>query len=247
MIFLLAPAFNESENLEYLVRTVYKKVPFKYRLIIVNDGSTDNTLEVAQKISAKYNLKIIGYKKNQGPGYAFKYGFDYILKLAKDADLIVTIESDNSSDLNSLKEMIAKSRNHDVVVASPIMIKNGLVGIKAHRKFLTYANHYITHFFFHIKGINSYGNFFRVYKPSIIRKQKKVYGSNYITEHGFTVATEILIKLDKIGATFTSVPSKVDWSNRVGQSKMIIFKYIRSQILFIMKYWLLSAYFLKTK
>ena len=174
MIFFLAPAFNESENLEQLVRSLYQKVPFKYRLIIVNDGSTDNILEVAQQFSAKYKLKIIGYKKNQGPGYAFKYGFDYILKFAKDSDLIVTIESDNSSDLNSLKEMIAKSRHYDVVIASPIMTKNGLVGVKTHRKVLTYANHYITHFVFNIKGISSYGNFFRVYKPSILKKQKKM-------------------------------------------------------------------------
>jgi dolichol-phosphate mannosyltransferase len=247
MIYFLAPAYNEAKNIPHLARSLSHSANFKFRLIIVDDGSTDSTRQVVRNLARRYPLKIIGYKNNRGPGFAFKYGFDYITKYAKDADLIITIEADNSSDLAAVDKMRKLVKNYDVVLASPIKMKNGLVNIKFHRKILTYANHYVTDFFFRIRGVDSYGNFFRIYRVSAIKNLKKAYGKNYLTEDGFSAVSEILVKLHKVGASFTSFPAQVNWTKRKGQSKMKIAKYIRSQILFIIKYWLLSTIFLKSK
>ena len=66
MIYFLAPAYNEEENLPELAQSINRSVKKGYKLIIVNDGSTDKTFETAQKLKSKYPIIPLGYKKNQG-------------------------------------------------------------------------------------------------------------------------------------------------------------------------------------
>ncbi len=96
---IVIPAYNESNRIlpsldkisEYFSR---KKI--KYEVIIVNDGSPDNTSEVAGSFCRKHReFRLISYKKNRGKGYATKKGVlsakgSYIL--FTDADLSAPIE-----------------------------------------------------------------------------------------------------------------------------------------------------------
>lgn len=245
MIYLLAPAFNEEKNLKLLAESVNEFLKEKYLLVIVDDGSKDNTLKEATNLSSKYPIRAIGYKQNRGPGYAFRFGLNEILKKAKEDDIIITLESDNTSDLSQVKTMIARTREFDVVIASPLKGRNNFVNVESYRKFLTIANHVLLSILFNLKGVESYSNFFRAYRAGILKKAQEYYGKLYISEEGFSAVTELLVKLNKIGAKMTSVEAKVDWSKREGKSKMKIFKYLRRQIIFAIKYKLLSYLFLR--
>ena len=247
MIHLLTPAYNEAENLKMLIKSVNNALKKDYVLTIVNDGSTDQTPKLVKKLSQKYPVRIVGYKQNKGPGFAFRFGLNLLLKEANKDDVIITLESDNTSDLSVIFKMISLLEKFDVVIAAPSKIKKGFVGVKSHRVFISNLNHHLLKLIFPIRGVESYSNFFRAYKVSILKKAKSIYGDDYITENGFTSVTELLIKLDKIGAKMTSVPARIDWSKRLGKSKMKILKYARRQIVLIIKYKLLPAYFIKSK
>lgn len=244
MIYLLAPAFNEAQNLPSLLKSVKTVVKKNYRLIIVSDGSTDNTMEVLRKLAKDYPVIPIGYQKNQGPGYAFHYGFKYLMKKLRKDDVIITIESDNTSQLSKLNEMILLSKSCDVVVGSPFSEEGSFKGVSFHRRFLSRLNHSLLKILFRIQGADSYSNFFRLYRANIIKKAGNYYGSSLITESGFSSVTEILIKLNKIGAKITSVPVKIDWSKRQGKSKLKILRYVKRQIMLVIKFWILSKFYL---
>lgn len=86
---IIIPVFNEEKTLEALISAVEKSnVPLEKEIIIVDDGSTDNTKEILKKLGG--NHKLIFQDQNQGKGAAVKVGFKAAtgdIVLIQDADL----------------------------------------------------------------------------------------------------------------------------------------------------------------
>ncbi|MDD5570071.1 MAG: glycosyltransferase family 2 protein, partial [Bacteroidales bacterium] len=83
---VIIPTYNNCHSLENVIKGILK---YTGRIIIINDGSTDNTLAVLSKFN---NLEIISYKKNAGKGFALKKGFDKAVE--KGFKYAITIDSD---------------------------------------------------------------------------------------------------------------------------------------------------------
>ncbi|MBI2600880.1 glycosyltransferase family 2 protein [Candidatus Daviesbacteria bacterium] len=88
---IIIPIFNEQKTVEELITKVLEvSLPrgVKKEIVVVNDGSTDSTLKILQKI--KGNIKIINHEKNQGKGAAIRTGIKHSsgdLFIIQDADL----------------------------------------------------------------------------------------------------------------------------------------------------------------
>ncbi len=131
-INIIIPAYNESSRLPETIRAYYEyffldngKTDFAQKhdlyLNIINDGSFDNTEEIAWKLLKEYKLKgeVMGYDKNQGKGFAVKTG---MLNTRK-ADYYYLADSDMSSSwatLQVLFNQIIKSQV-DCVIGSRAM------------------------------------------------------------------------------------------------------------------------------
>jgi glycosyltransferase involved in cell wall biosynthesis len=114
------PAYNESKYIEKSIKRIVGVLGAKkltWELIIVDDGSTDGTLGVANKLRRVYkNLKVVGYENNRGKGAAILFGSsfakgDYIAFIDADRDidpryLIFLLEAMNGTDIAIL------SKNH---------------------------------------------------------------------------------------------------------------------------------------
>ena len=90
---ILIPAYNEENTLERVVEKVrdVKIKNVKKEIIIINDGSTDNTEKISIKLSKKYSeVRLISYKKNVGKGWAIRQGLAAMtgdVMIVQDADL----------------------------------------------------------------------------------------------------------------------------------------------------------------
>ncbi len=107
---IVIPAYNESNRIVPSLEKIlsYSKVKkLNFEVIVVSDGSKDDTVDVVRNFSRNHkSLRVIGYKKNKGKGYATKAGMlsakgDYVL--FTDADLSAPIE-----ELDSLMHYIKK-------------------------------------------------------------------------------------------------------------------------------------------
>lgn len=78
LLSLVIPAFKQEETIAkdlMNLTKILKEIPYDYEIIVVVDGYLDKTYEIAKKFHSK-KVKILGYEKNQGKGYAVRYGFE---------------------------------------------------------------------------------------------------------------------------------------------------------------------------
>lgn len=92
---VIVPCYNEEGNVQELIRRV-PKMGRQTELIIVNDGSKDQTAERVRQMQKEFpNVKLIDYSPNHGKGYAVKQGFDAATQeviMILDADMTVPPE-----------------------------------------------------------------------------------------------------------------------------------------------------------
>ena len=225
MIYFLAPFYNEEEFLEKFINNLAQSATkyFKrnYKIVLVNDGSQDGSLDIVKIFEKKYPIILISYRTNRGVDVAFKLGFKKILVMSKKGDLIVTLESDNTSDLNILPKMIEKvDKGADVVLASCYAKGGGIYGTGSFRQITSKIANFILYLAFPIKGVKTYSSFYRVYRVGSFRKAWKAYRNNLIAQKGFVCMVEMLIKLSKLPVKIEEVPMILRWEKRRGKSKM---------------------------
>ena len=109
------PFWNEGKNLEKVVTkaiAVANQVADKWEIIMVDDGSSDNTFEIAKGLTAKHlSLRLVSHQPNRGYGAALKEGF----KHAK-YDLVVFADGDNQFDFAEVTKFLDKIDNADMVI-----------------------------------------------------------------------------------------------------------------------------------
>ena len=115
---LVFPAYNEEKRLApALSKSInfFKTKPFKYEIIIVNDGSKDKTYELIQSQMKLYpDVDIIGvtYDKNGGKGYAVRTG----MKFAR-GEYILMLDSDGATDIRDFDQLFEKVKDKDFALA----------------------------------------------------------------------------------------------------------------------------------
>ena len=91
-LIIQIPCYNEEETLEIALNELPKKIEGidTIEYLVINDGSLDNTVEVAKKWGVHH---IVSFKRNKGLAKGFMAGIDACLK--EGADIIVNTDADN--------------------------------------------------------------------------------------------------------------------------------------------------------
>jgi glycosyltransferase involved in cell wall biosynthesis len=119
-LIIQMPCLNEAETLPIALKALPRKVKGfdKVEWLIINDGSTDNTVEVARKCGVDH---VVNFKKNQGLAKAFMAGLKKSLELG--ADVIVNTDADNqynADDIPKLTQPVIDHKADYVIGTRPI-------------------------------------------------------------------------------------------------------------------------------
>jgi len=114
-VSVIIPAYNEEKSIAGTIKSILRSNYPKFEVIIIDDGSKDNTLKIAKKFIKK-DVKVFS-KKNGGKGSALNFG----LKKAK-GEIIFTLDADTFADPKSMKKMVRYFKNKDVMCVSPAMV-----------------------------------------------------------------------------------------------------------------------------
>lgn len=227
MIWIFLPAFNEEKALPRLLAQVDETFRLKgepYRLVVVNDGSTDSTPQLLESFAGKLPLDVVTHPINRGLGETERDGFEFVAAHCRPEDVIVRLEGDDTHDPKYIFTMIEKLQSgYDVVNTSRFQPGGGQLGVKRYHAVVSWLANQFMRVMFHIPGIRDYSCGFRVYRASVIQDALRIFG-NYLIQLrglGFTSTLEILVKLNMMGCKFAEVPFVLRYDQKKSSSKMV--------------------------
>lgn len=114
---VVLPAYNEEKTINrVLVRTAFavKKTGLSYELLVVDDGSKDNTRQKVLRACKQIDcVRLVGYPNNSGKGFALTRGFFDSL-----GELIVFLDADTDVEPENIVKFVEELTNADLVIAS---------------------------------------------------------------------------------------------------------------------------------
>ncbi len=227
--YLVLPVYNEISNIDILIqsiKTLAIEIENNYhiKVIMVDDGSRDGTPDRARKLADRLDLVILKHENNQGPGQAFGTGFSYLASVMADDDLVITMEGDNTSRIELLKQMLHRlEEGYDVILASPYLYGGGIEHTNSWRVFLSSMANLFVKELLGIHGLLTVSSFFRLYRVPLLRKLQLCYGPEIIECNGFECMTELIMKMVFMKTKMSEVEMVLDAKARAGKSKMKIF------------------------
>jgi glycosyltransferase involved in cell wall biosynthesis len=201
--FACIPAYNEEDTIEKIVT---KSLVHVDRVVVCDDGSTDNTAKVARDAGA-----IIISQTNQGYGAAISSLFDYTRK--ENAQIMVTLDGDGQHNPDQIPLLVDAISEHNVDVAIGSRFLDDSTKASGYRKtgikIITSASNYGTNF-----KVSDSQSGFRAYSKDAI-------DAIHPTEQGMSVSTEILLKISNKGLSIAEVPITVSYEGDTSEEHSV--------------------------
>jgi dolichol-phosphate mannosyltransferase len=231
-LYVMVPVFNEAPNIVTLFgafRQLEGELAgrFSLRYLLVDDGSGDGTADLAKREAAGLELTVLRHEENRGPGAAFATGFSYLAGRLRDGDWVITMEGDNTSRRELIKQMLVRAgEGFDVVLASPYMYGGGFSQTSFLRKLLSSGANLVVKDLLDIQGILTVSSFFRLYRGATLLRLQHAFGPGIVERRGFESMVEMIMKMAMLRVAISEVAMQLDSSLRKGKSKMKIVRTI---------------------
>lgn len=222
---IIIPAYNEEKTIGEVLGALVREVPDAHEIIVVDDGSIDNTYQVVESFCGKIpQLRLIRQPLNQGKTAALRTGF-----AASTGDVVIVQDADLEYDPVDIPELVnpIEKGKADVVYGSRFMIRRAArVLYFKHfmaNQFLTFLSNLFTDL-----NLSDVETGYKVFRGEIIRNMM-------IETSGFGFEIEVTAKVAKLNCRVYEVP--ISYNGRTyEEGKKIGFKDGLFAIFYIFKY-----------
>jgi dolichol-phosphate mannosyltransferase len=223
-ILLTLPAYNEQDGLPRLLECFCRtmvRAGLSHRLVICDDGSRDNTRQVIDSWSQRLPVDLTVHPVNRGLGETIRDALRLAIDVARDDDVIVTMDADNTHPPELIPDMLRHiDSGSDVVVASRYRPGARVVGLSRARQGLSWGARILCQVVLPIHGIRDYTCGYRMYRTTVLRRAFATYGDHFVTERGFSCMAEILVKMSRLKVRMSEVPLILRYDQKESVSKM---------------------------
>lgn len=213
---ILLPTYNERDNLPiivWLLVTYLEKEEINFEIIVIDDGSPDGTLEVAQELVKIYGDEKIVLRprpKKLGLGTAYIHGIKHAT-----GNFIIIMDADLSHHPKFIPQFIRKQKENDfdVVSGTRYVGDGGVNGWDLKRKIISRGANYVTQVLLR-PGASDLTGSFRLYKKDVLQKLV-----DSCVSKGYVFQMEMIIRARQHNFTIGEVP--ISFVDRVyGESKL---------------------------
>ena len=192
--YVILPAYNEATRIQPVLESIAEK---GYNMIVVNDGSSDNTLDVIKQTKQKYpdQIHIFSLIINRGVGVATQTGFDAVFQF--DAKYVVSMDSDgqhSADDLDNVIKPLVSGEAQAVIGVRP------LKDMPMSRNFANAVMNLLTRIFYRVNVSDSQTGF-RAITIDALRKID-------INARGYLISSEFIREVNDNNIPFAEVPIK---------------------------------------
>ena len=224
---VVIPAFNEAKTIESTVNEVTSFLTgkgYSYEVIIVDDGSKDDTLDIVKRyktVNSNGNIKILENISNRGKGYAVRNGI-----MQATGDYILFMDADNSTRIFELERMLPGFKDgYDIVIGSR-RLKNIpgdiVISQPSYRHILGEIYIFLSRLFFKI-GVRDYNCGFKMFRNDVAMK---IFSKQRMNDWSFDLET--LFLAEKYNFKIKELP--VNWKHCEGSKVRPILDGIKSFI-----------------
>ncbi|WP_295721973.1 glycosyltransferase family 2 protein [uncultured Methanobrevibacter sp.] len=190
--FLVVPAYNEENHVEKVLIDIAN---LGYNIILVNDGSSDNTLNIARQVQKKYpsQIHIVTHVLNRGLGAALKTGMTVALN--HNAKYIITFDADGQHNFEDIAKVIKplREKKADAVIGSRIF-----EDMPTTKHFANNVMNLLTHIFYGVKVKDSQSGL-RAFSATAARKID-------VVSAGYGVSSEFIKEIKDNNIVYDEVP-----------------------------------------
>ncbi len=119
LVSVIIPAYNEEQTIRQVLETV-QALPIEKQIIVVNDGSTDETYTILEELRSDDGLTIVHCKENRGKGFAIRSGMPYVK-----GSVVVIQDADMELSPTDLLQLVEPLKNEKVEVIYGSRFLNG--------------------------------------------------------------------------------------------------------------------------
>lgn len=237
---VVLPAFNEAESLVRLIPRIVETLSesfWDFDILVVDDGSSDDTVEVTRELQTTYPVRLVCHQGNQGLGAAITTCLVRGAEGLQDDDIVVAMDADNTHPPQLISRMVPMIREgHDVVIASRYQAGARVVGLARHRELLSWGARFMMQTLLPIRGCRDYTCGYRAYRVGLLKKAIAKHNGRLTNEAGFASMADLLLMLAGMGAIIGEVPLLLRYDFKRGASKMRIFQTVRRTIRMVLRH-----------
>lgn len=224
-LHVIIPAWNEEDQIEPLFKELIRvcsRLNIEWLIYLIDDGSTDSTVQRAEAFRAGINLEIISHSANKGVGEAFRTGFNTVLKKASDEDLMLTMEANKNADPSLIPHMIKRAAGTaDIVLASCYAPGGAVIGDPLMRLIMSKGINTFLRWVFPCQGIHTYTSFYRLWSCRTVHKLGERTHQRFFEQDGFVCMADLLLKARRLeGIRIQEIPMILKSDIRESGSKM---------------------------
>jgi dolichol-phosphate mannosyltransferase len=211
-IAVIVPTYNEKENIRLLVEQLLT-LPIEVRVIVVDDNSPDGTGVIVDDLAASNShVRVIHRPGKLGLGTAYIAGFKAALSMG--ADRILTMDADFSHHPRYIPDMVARSRDADLVIGSRYVRGGGTRYCTLPRKALSWGSNAFAKMVLWLPAMDCTAGF-RCYRREVLES----IDLDTIFSNGYSFLIEMLYRVQRRGWRVAEVPIIFE-NRRHGASKI---------------------------
>lgn len=195
---IIIPAYNEQDGLPLVLTRIHSLIDGACEIIVVDDGSSDDTREVA----GRFPCKLVVHPVNLGKGEAMKTG----VREAQ-GENIVFIDADNTYPVEAIPNLIAGLEAADMVVASRVRGRHNIPAFNRIGNFI-FSN--LIRYLGGFKARDPLSGLYGIKKAALERMD--------LRSDGFGIETEIAVKAGKLRLKVTDIG--IEYRPRTGRQKL---------------------------
>lgn len=192
--YVVLPAYNEATRIQPVIEEIAEK---GYNMVIVNDGSSDNTLDVIKESKKKYpdQIHIFSLMINRGVGVATQTGFDAVLRY--NPKYVVSMDSDGQHSADDLDAVITPLVTGE---AKAVIGVRPLNDMPRSRNYANAIMNFFTKIFYRVEVSDSQTGFRAITSDALDKIS--------INARGYLISSEFIREINDNDIPFAEVPIK---------------------------------------